>query len=133
MSDHNHRTPTALVVDDDPAILQLLEEILQEAGFAPTCMTHAKPALAALADRSFDLLVLDQWLPDGNGLQICEAERTYHGNEAAVLIVTADARSERQVLALQLCADDFIGKPFDVEELVARIEARLRWVANART
>jgi two-component system response regulator MprA len=133
MADHNHRTATALVVDDDPAILHLLEDILQEAGFAPTCMTHAKPALAALAEHSFDLLVLDQWLPDGNGLQICEAERTYHGDESVVLILTADARRERQVLALQLCADDFIGKPFDVEELVARIEARLRWVANART
>ena len=133
MSDHNHRTPTALVVDDDPAILQLLGEILQEAGFPPTCMTLAKPALAALAEHHFDVLVLDQWLPDGNGLQICEAERTYHGDESVVLIVTADARRERQVLALQLCADDFIGKPFDVEELVARIETRLRWVANARS
>jgi DNA-binding response OmpR family regulator len=132
MSDQTARTPTALVVDDDPAILHLLGEILEEAGFAPTCVTHAQPALATLAERSFDLLLLDQWLPDGNGLQICEAERTYHGNEAAVLIVTADPRSERQVLALQLCADDFIGKPFDVEELVARIESRLRWVENAR-
>ena len=133
MSDQTARTPTALVVDDDPAILQLLEEILQEAGFATTCMTHAQPALATLAECSFDLLLVDQWLPDGNGLQICEAARTSHGNESAVLIVTADARRERQVLALQLCADDFISKPFDIEELVARIDSRLRWVARARS
>jgi DNA-binding response OmpR family regulator len=95
-------------------------------------MTHVRPALEALAARPFDVLVLDQWLPDGNGLEICEAARAKYGSEPVVLIVTADARSARHVLALQLCADDFIGNPFDIDELVARIEAHLRRAGHAR-
>ena len=120
------QTSTALIIDDDPDTLQLLDEVLQEAGFATTCFFRGHPALMALVTHRFDVLVIDQWLPDMNGLQICEAARTYHGHDPVVLIITADARPERRVLALQLCADDFISKPFDVEELIARIEARLR-------
>src|SRR5919202_4125114 len=93
---------TALVIDDDPGMLTLLQVVLQDAEFATTCLTQIQPALAVLKARPFDVLVLDQWLPDGNGLQICEAARRYHGNQPAILIVTADARSQRQVLALQL-------------------------------
>jgi two-component system response regulator MprA len=119
---------TTLVVEDDPGMLALLQEVLQEAGFATTCFSHGQPALTALATHRFDVLVVDQWLPDMNGLQICEAARTYHGHEPVVLIVTADARREREHLALQLCADDFIDKPFNIEELIARIEARMRRV-----
>ena len=132
MSNEDRQTYTALVIDDDPAILQLLEEVLHEAGYNPTCLTHAQPALEALATRPFDVLVIDQWLPDGNGLQICEAARARYGSDPVVLIITADARKERHVLSLQLCADDFIGKPFDIEELLARIEVRLQRVKHVR-
>ena len=117
---------TALVIDDDPGMLTLLQVVLQDAGFATTCLTQIQPALAVLKARPFDLLVLDQWLPDGNGLQICEAARRYHGNQPAILIVTADARSQRQGLALQLGADDVISKPFHIDELAARLAAQMR-------
>ena len=126
MSTPEPQTSTVLVIDDDPDILALLQVVLQDAGFATTYVTHIQPALAALKARPFDVLLIDQWLPDGNGLQICEAARHYHGNQPAILIVTADTRSHRDVLALQLGADDVIGKPFNIHELVARIVAHLR-------
>ena len=126
MSTTEPQTPTALIIDDDPDTLHLLDEVLQEAGFATTCFARGQPALVALATHRFAVLVIDQWLPDMNGLQICEAARARYGNGPAILIITADTRRERRVLALQLCADDVISKPFDVEELIARIEARLR-------
>jgi DNA-binding response OmpR family regulator len=132
MPNQGTQTYTVLVVDDDPSILQLLEDVLQEAGYDLTCLTHARPALEALAARPFDVLVIDQWLPDGNGLQICEAARTRYGSDPVVMIITADARKERNVLSLQLCADDFIAKPFDIEELLARIEVRLRRAGHVR-
>ena len=117
---------TALVVEDDPGLMALLQVVLQDAGFATTGVTQIQPALVALATRPFDLLVLDQWLPDGNGLQICEAARRAYGDQPTILIITADARSQRQVLALQLGADDVLGKPFAIDELMARIAAHLR-------
>ncbi len=117
---------TALVVDDDPAILDLLTEILGDAGFATTCFASGVPAEAALAQQGFDLLLIDQWLPDMNGLRLCEVARDRYGNAAVVVLITADTRLERQVTALTTWADDVVGKPFDNEVLVARIEAKLR-------
>ncbi|MDQ3901979.1 MAG: response regulator, partial [Actinomycetota bacterium] len=64
--------PTALVVDDDPALLELLAEVLQDAGFSPTCFTRGQPALDTLATHGFDLLLIDLWLPDLKGFKLCE-------------------------------------------------------------
>ncbi len=118
--------PTALVVDDDPAIREVLVEILDEADFATTAFASGQPALAAVQRRHFDLLLIDQWLPDLNGIQICEAAHERYGDTATVLLVTADQRSERHVTALTLCADDVVTKPFHIDILLARIEAKLR-------
>ncbi len=117
---------TALVVDDDPAIRAVLVDILDDAGFTTTDYDQGLPALAAVNRDYFDLLLIDQWLPDLNGIQICEAARERYGNTAVVLLVTADTRRERGVSALSLGADDVITKPFDMGELLARIEVRLR-------
>jgi two-component system response regulator MtrA len=130
---NNRETPTALIVDDDQAILQLLDDVLQEEGFATTCFALGQPALEAIAERSFDVMLIDQWLPDTNGLEICQVARERHGNDPVVLIITADARIERRLLALELCADDFIAKPFHIEELVARIETKLRRAGRSAT
>ena len=115
-----------LVVDDDPAICELLAEILDEAGFATTRLALGQPALIALMQAHFDVLIIDQWLPDMNGLQICEAARHQYGPTAVVLLVTADPRMERRVTAFNLGVDDIVGKPFHVDELLARVEANLR-------
>ena len=117
---------TALVVDDDPAIREVLAEILEDAGFTTTAFAYGQPALAAMAPRHFDLLLIDQWLPDLNGIQICEAAHERYGNTAAVLLITADERTERHTTALMLGADDVVTKPFHVEVLLARTEAQLR-------
>jgi DNA-binding response OmpR family regulator len=114
------------VVDDDPAIRAVLVDILDDAGFTTTDYDQGLPALAAVNRDYFDLLLIDQWLPDLNGIQICEAARERYGNTAVVLLVTADTRRERGVSALSLGADDVITKPFDMGELLARIEVRLR-------
>jgi two-component system response regulator MprA len=117
---------TALVIDDDPAILEFLEELLAEAGFVSVCFGRGQPALATLARQRFDLLLIDLWLPDLNGLEICQAARKWYGPEPVVLIITADHRVERWITAFDLGADDCIGKPFDIDELLARIHAKFR-------
>ena len=106
-----HSARTALVVDDDPAILDLLAEILTDAGFAPTCFALGAPAEAALAQQGFDLLLVDQWLPDMNGLRLCEVARERYGTTPVIVMITADARRERKVTALTLFVDDFVEKP----------------------
>ena len=128
-----HSARTALFVDDDPAILDLLAEILTDAGFAPTCFALGAPAEAALAQQGFDLLLVDQWLPDMNGLRLCEVARERYGNTPVVVMITADARRERKVTALTLYVDDFVGKPFDNDVLLARIEAIFRRRDQAST
>jgi DNA-binding response OmpR family regulator len=84
--------PTALVVDDDPAILELLAEVLQDAEFTPTGFTHRQPALATLATQGFDLLLIDLWLPDLKGFRLCQAVRDWYGDVPTVVLLTADQR-----------------------------------------
>jgi CheY-like chemotaxis protein len=76
---------TALVVDDEIPLLQLLGESLEEAGFTPTCFGLGAPALAALAQHRFDLMVIDIGLPDMNGMQICKSARERYGADVAIL------------------------------------------------
>ena len=123
-------TAAALVVEDDPALLDLLAGLLQEAGFTPTCCTHGQLALARLAVQAFDLLLLDLWLPDLPGFAVCQAAREWYGAEPIVILLTADQRVSSWVTALDLGADDCVGKPFDSEELLARIWAKRRRAAQ---
>ncbi len=117
---------TALIVDDEPSILGVLSEILEDAGFITTAFSRGVPALEAVQRQRFDLLLIDVGLPDISGMAICGTARERYGDDAVILIVTADARTERLVTALDLGADDFVAKPFDIEELLTRIEVKLR-------
>ena len=117
---------TALVVDDEPAVLDLVEEILIDAGFAISRFPRGRPALEAITQRRFDLLIIDVNLPDLSGMAICDAARARYGEDAAILVITADSRKDRVITALNLGADDFVPKPFHVDELLARIAAKLR-------
>ncbi len=126
MAHLENRAQTALVVDDEPVVLELLDDILVEAGFATTCFGRGQPAMEALGQRRFDLLVIDLGLPDMNGMRICMEARDRYGDDVAILIVTADGRKERRIAALELGADDVVGKPFAIDELLARIIAKLR-------
>jgi len=121
---------TALVIDDEEAILHILNDILIEAGFATTIVTRGQDALDVIARQHFDVLLVDVGLPDMSGLVVCDAARTRYGQTTAILVVTADGSKERLVTALALGADDFVPKPFYIDELLARIDATLRRVTG---
>ena len=126
MADRPTATRTALVVDDEPHLLDVLDELLRDAGFATTCFGAGRPALAALERQRFDLLVIDVGLPDINGLRICMAARERYDEDVVILIITADDQRARSVGAYAVGADDFVGKPFDVDDLLARINKNFR-------
>ena len=121
---------TALVVDDYQPILTLLHYVLEDAGFETTAVDHGRTAMTMVAERHFDVLLVDVNLRDMNGLSICEAARQRY-QERIVILVLSDQEVERWgVTALELCADDFLAKPFDVDELIARIKSKLRRVST---
>ena len=116
--------PKILVVDDDPAINEMLTIVLEAEGFQTSSVTDG--AEAVQTSRSFgpDLILLDLMLPGMNGIDICREIR----KESAVPIVMLTAKTDTVdvVLGLESGADDYITKPFKPKELVARIRARLR-------
>lgn len=121
---------TALVVDDETALLQVLESILDEAHFVTTSCRFGQPALDLLARQYFDLLIVDVGLPDMNGMRICTAARERYGDSTTIFVITGDNQQQRCITALEIGADDFLSKPFDTDELLARIDVKLRRTSN---
>ncbi len=119
---------TALVVEDHHGLLDVLHEVLTDAGFETTAVARGRPAMTMLTERRFDVLVVDVNLPDINGMAIGELARDLYQDRIMILIITAFNIQNRRVSSLQLGADDFLGKPFDVTELIAHIERKLRRV-----
>lgn len=117
-------TPRILVVDDDPAINEMLTIVLDAEGFATESVTDGAEAVPAFHRYDPDLILLDLMLPGMNGVDICREIR----KESAVPIVMLTAKTDTVdvVLGLESGADDYITKPFKPKELVARIRARLR-------
>jgi len=114
-----------LIVEDDPRVADFLVRGLKAEGFA---VQHARtgPQGLELARRGdLALLVLDLMLPGINGLELCQTFRA-EGGQTPVLMLTAMSTTEDKVNGLRLGADDYLTKPFDFEELLARIEALLR-------
>ncbi len=117
---------TALIVEDDPALLGLLCDILEDVGFTTSCHATGRSAFQALWQQRFDLMVLDVNLPDMNGLKLCPVVREQYGEDIVILVITAAKIQDRRVTSLEIGADDFLAKPFDLDEFLARIEAKLR-------
>lgn len=113
-----------LVVEDDPGIAKLLVDNLTIDGFEVRVAITANDALRECRAFSPDLVLLDVKLPDGNGFELCQVLR--HGGRRPVIFVSARGQRADKVRGLDLGADDYITKPFDIEELVARINAVLR-------
>ncbi len=127
----NNVTPsprTALIVEDDQALLDVLHEVLTDAGFETTAVDCGRPAMRMLAKQRFDVVIVDVNLPDMSGMIICDEARERYQEQVVILVMTGLRMQHRRVSSLQLGADDFLGKPFDPKELVARIESKLRRV-----
>lgn len=117
-------TGSILVVDDEPAILELVEHHLIQAGLRVLKATTGPAAVALALGEQPDLIVLDLLLPDMDGFAVCRAIRRQSG--VPILMLTARNDEIDRVCGLELGADDYLSKPFSPRELVARIRAILR-------
>jgi two-component system, OmpR family, response regulator len=120
-----------LVVDDDQEIRRLLSRYLTEQGFRVTPAGDAREFHKRLEGDRYDLVVLDVMLPDGSGLDLCRLLRQRHPG-LPVILVTALREEVDRIIGLELGADDYIGKPFNPRELLARIRAVLRRAGHGK-
>ncbi len=114
-----------LLVDDEPAILQLARMYLEREGFLVEEACDGEAAFAVVDRRRPDLLVLDVMLPKVDGFEVCKRLRSA-GQQLPILMLTARDEDIDKILGLELGADDYLTKPFNPRELVARIKAILR-------
>lgn len=113
-----------LVVDDEPQIRRLLRNTLERADYAVTLAADAREAMRMLGIDKPDAVLLDLGLPDRDGLELIPLIKAR--SDAALLIVSAREATAEKVAALDLGADDYVTKPFDTEELLARLRTSLR-------
>lgn len=116
--------PRVLLVDDDPELRSMLEEYLSKAGFEVAVARNGVEALRLVARERPDLLLLDVAMPELGGFDVLKELRA--GSRLPVLMLTARDDHVDRVLGLELGADDYLTKPFNARELVARIHAILR-------
>ncbi len=120
----NPDTTRALLVEDDPNIVDLIRSNLSVRGFDTVVCGEGERALRLLETESPDIVLLDLMLPDADGMEICR--RIRERSSVAVIVVSARGGERDKVTALNMGADDYMTKPFSVEELLARITATLR-------
>ncbi|MDV7271668.1 response regulator transcription factor [Thioclava sp. A2] len=116
--------PHVAILDDEPEIRRMLSDALEEAGFRTTCYGRATEFEAGLKRTAPDVCLVDLGLPDRDGLALVHRLALESG--AAIIIISGRAQVQDRVTGLELGADDYIIKPFDPTEVVARIRARLR-------
>jgi len=119
-----------LVVEDDPTLADLVARALREDRYAVDTVATVAAASEAVAVNDYDVVVLDLGLPDGDGLDICRVVRRER-RDSRVIVLTARDTVDDKVAGLDEGADDYIVKPFDVPELLARVRAVLRRPASA--
>ncbi|MBG6140401.1 MULTISPECIES: MtrAB system response regulator MtrA [Longispora] len=113
-----------LVVDDDPALAEMLGIVLRSEGFAPSFVADGERALPAFREARPDIVLLDLMLPGMSGIDVCRLIRAESG--VPIVMLTAKSDTVDIVLGLESGADDYVVKPFKPKELVARVRARLR-------
>jgi DNA-binding response OmpR family regulator len=118
-----------LLVEDDPRLAEMLSEYLGQAGFRVTVASAGAQALRVTAEAPYDAIVLDLMLPDMDGLDVCREIRTRA--DTPVLMLTARGDAIDRIIGLELGADDYLPKPFEPRELLARLRAILRRRAPA--
>lgn len=113
-----------LVVDDDPALAEMLGIVLRGDGFEPAFVADGSRALGALREFRPDIVLLDVMLPGLGGIEVCQAIRAESGTP--IIMLTAKTDTVDVVRGLEAGADDYVVKPFKPKELIARVRARLR-------
>jgi two-component system, OmpR family, alkaline phosphatase synthesis response regulator PhoP len=121
---------TILVVEDETSIASFVSAYLRNAGYAVKTASTAQAALLELASESPALIVLDLNLPDGDGVELCR--RIRKGSDVPILMLTARDEDVDKIIGLEVGADDYMTKPFNPRELVARVKSVLRRAAPER-
>ncbi|HEX5398907.1 MAG TPA: response regulator transcription factor [Verrucomicrobiae bacterium] len=116
-----------LIVEDEPGILLVIADLLRAEKYGVETAANGKDGLRRATEEKFDLLILDVMLPGMNGFEICRIARE-QGFDGAILMLTAKGQIRDRVHGLQTGADDYLVKPFNPDELVARVNALLRRV-----
>ncbi len=113
-----------LLIEDDPRLAEMVKTYLGGAGFAVTIAAKGSAGIAAQAHGAFDALILDLMLPDMDGLEVCRRIRAEA--DTPILMLTARGEAMDRVVGLELGADDYLPKPFEPRELLARLRSILR-------
>jgi len=124
-------TPRILLIEDDPRLAGLVSEYLGEAGFQVSTAATGRAGLDRIGREPYDAVVLDLMLPDIDGLEVCRQLRAT-SSEVPVLMLTARGDTMDRVVGLEIGADDYMPKPFEPRELLARLRAILRRRPSAR-
>jgi two-component system KDP operon response regulator KdpE len=113
-----------LIVDDDPAMIKLLRVNLETRGYAVAAAPDGDEALHALEKYAPDLVILDIMMPGIDGYEVCQRMREW--TEIPIIMLTALSQTKNKVEGLEIGADDYMTKPFTIDELIARVRALLR-------
>lgn len=119
--------PVILVVEDEPAQLELLTYNLEKAGYNVLRAENGEDALLLVAEQAPDLILLDWMLPDLSGLKVCKAvKRNKDTCDIPIIMLTARGEEDDRIRGLDTGADDYVVKPYSIKELLARVRAILR-------
>ncbi|WCM28630.1 response regulator transcription factor [Sphingomonas sp. QA11] len=118
-------------MDDDDEIRDLVREQLVRAGFEVETAGDVRQATLALSASAIDIVILDLTLPDGDGIDLCQQLRTGQTHPAIIIVSARDAAADR-ILGLETGADDYLVKPFEPRELIARVRGLLRRVQGSQ-
>jgi two-component system alkaline phosphatase synthesis response regulator PhoP len=117
--------PRILIVEDERGLVITLRDRLTREGYAVETTGDPEQALALASERAFDLILLDLMLPGGSGVDVCSQLRA-RGDTTPVIMLTARSAVVDKVVGLKMGADDYLTKPFEMAELLARIEVQIR-------
>ncbi len=114
-----------LIVEDDPTVVQTLQILLASCSYAVDVANDGEAGLQMVEVYDYDLIMLDMLLPNLGGLDVCQQLRK-QGCKTPILLLTGQDGGRQKAIALNAGADDYVVKPFDAEELIARVQALLR-------
>jgi len=128
LSDQQVNSPTLAVVEDSEEILKLLSQGLVDAGYKVLTYTRADEFESGLAQHTPDLCIVDLNLPDKDGLNL--VSKISSESDAAILVISGRSALQDKIVGLELGADDYLAKPFEIAEVVARVKALIRRKSN---